>query len=91
MVLSFLWVVTLTAPLIALMLSAGSAALPKPVSETGFVTTAPNATDAAVPPDVARQYWKRDRSREIKSNGYSREGFSCPLRNSVVDRRHKSA
>ena len=66
MVLSFLWIVTLTAPLIALMLSAGCAALPKPVSETRLVTTAPNATSTAVPPDVAGQYWKRDQSREIK-------------------------
>ena len=66
MVLSFLWIVTLTAPLIALMLSAGCAALPKPVSETRFVTTAPNATATEVPPDVAGQYWKRDQSREIK-------------------------
>ena len=40
MVLSLLWIVTLTAPLIALMLSAGCTALPKPVSETRFVTTA---------------------------------------------------
>ena len=66
MVLSLLWVVTLTAPLIALMLSAGCTALPRPVSEVGFVTTSPNATAAEVPPDVARQYWKRDQSREIK-------------------------
>ncbi len=66
MVLSLLWFVTLTAPLIALMLSAGCTALPRAVSETGFVATAPNATAAAVPPDVAGQYWKRDQSREIK-------------------------
>ena len=44
MVLSLLWVVTLTAPLIALMLSAGCTALPRPVSEVGFVTTAPDPT-----------------------------------------------
>ena len=67
MVLSLLWIVTLTAPLIALMLSAGCAALPRPVSETelchdraecdGYRTfhlTSPG------------QYWKRDQSREIK-------------------------
>ena len=66
MVLYLLWVVTLTAPLIALMLSAGCTALPRPASETGFVTTAPNAAAAAVPPDVAGQYWKRDQSHEIK-------------------------
>ena len=41
MVLSLLWVMTLTAPLIALMLSAGCTALPRPVTEVGFVTTAP--------------------------------------------------
>ena len=66
MVLSLLWVVTLTAPLIALMLSAGCTALPRPVSEVSFVTTAPNATAALVPPEAAGQYWKRDQSREIK-------------------------
>ncbi len=66
MVLSLLWVVTLTAPLIALMLSAGCTVLPGPVSEVGFVTTAPNATAALVPPDAAGQYWKRVQSREIK-------------------------
>ncbi len=66
MVLSLLWVVTLTAPLIALMLSAGCTALPRPDSEVGFVTTAPNATAAQVPPDEAGRYWKRDQPREIK-------------------------
>lgn len=66
MVLSLLWFVTLTAPLIALMLSAGCTTLPRAVSETGFVATTPSATPAVVPPDVAAQYWKRDQSREIK-------------------------
>ena len=54
------------AALVALMLSAGCAGLPRPVSETSLVTTAPNATATGVPPDVAGQYWKRDQSREIK-------------------------
>ena len=58
MVLSLLWVVTLTAPLIALMLSDGCTALPRPVSEVGCVTTAPNATSAPVPPEVAEPYWR---------------------------------
>jgi hypothetical protein len=66
MVLSLLWVVTLTAPLIALVLSAGCTALPRPVSEVGFVANAPNAAAALVPPEVAGQYWKRNQSHEIK-------------------------
>ena len=66
MVLSLLWVMTLTAPLIALMLSAGCTASPRPVTEVGFVTTAPDPTGAPIPPHVAAQYWKRERSREIK-------------------------
>jgi hypothetical protein len=66
MVLSFLWVVTLTAPLIALMLSAGCSAVPRPVSEVRYVATGPNATAAQVSSDVAGRYWKREQSREIK-------------------------
>ena len=66
MVLSLLWVITLTAPLIALMLSAGRAALPRVVSEARFVTTSPNATAGELPADVSGQYWKREQSREIK-------------------------
>ena len=60
MVLYLFWIVTLTAPLIALMLTAGCTPLPRPVSETGFVATANDATAAAVPPDVAGQFWKRE-------------------------------
>ena len=66
MVLSLFWVVTLTAPLIALMLSAGCSALPRPVSEARFVATTPNATAAELPADGSGQYWKREQSREIK-------------------------
>ena len=40
--------------------------LPRTASETGFVATANDATAAAVPPDVAGQFWKREHSREIK-------------------------
>jgi hypothetical protein len=66
MVLSLLWVVTLTAPLIALMLSAGCSALPRPISEARFVTTSPNTPAGELPADVSGQYWKREQSREIK-------------------------
>ena len=66
MVLYLLWIVTLTAPLIALTLTAGCAPLPRTASETGFVATANDATAAAVPPDVAGEFWKREHSREIK-------------------------
>ena len=66
MVLSLFWVVTLTPPLIALMLSAGCSALPRPVSEARFVATTPNATAAELPADGSGQYWKREQSREIK-------------------------
>ena len=67
MVLSFFWVVTLTAPLIALMLSAGCSALPRPVYE------APLGHDLAErdgcrggPSRRLGPYWKRELSREIK-------------------------
>jgi hypothetical protein len=66
MVLYILWIVTLTAPLIALTLTAGCTALPRPASETGFVATANDATAAAVPPDVAAELWKREQSHEIQ-------------------------
>ena len=66
MVLYLLWIVTLTAPLIALTLTAGCTPLPRTASETGFVATANDATAAAVPPDVAGEFWKREHSREIK-------------------------
>ena len=62
----FSGVVTLTVPLIALMLSAGCSALPRPVSELRFVATTPNATAAELPADGSGQYWKREQSREIK-------------------------
>jgi hypothetical protein len=72
MVLYLLWIVTLTAPLIALTLTAGCTPLPRTASETGFVATANDAADAAVPPgvagelpDVAGQFWRREHSREI--------------------------
>ena len=66
MVLYLFWFVTLTAPLIALMLSAGCTPLPRVASETGFVATAHDATAATVAPEVAGEFWKRDHSREIK-------------------------
>jgi hypothetical protein len=66
MVLYLLWILTLTAPLIALTLTAGCTPLPRMASGTGFVATASDAEAAAVPPDVAGQFWKRERSREIK-------------------------
>ena len=66
MVLSLFWVATLIAPLIALMLSSGCSALPRPVSEARFVATSPNATAAELPADLSGQYWKREQSREIK-------------------------
>jgi hypothetical protein len=66
MMLYLLWIVALTAPLIALTLTAGCTYLPRTASETGFVTTANNETAAAVPPDVAGEFWKREHSREIK-------------------------
>ena len=66
MVLSLLWVVTLTAPLVALLLSTGCAGpVPGAVSEVSFIATAPKATEL-VPRDTAGQYWKRGQSREIK-------------------------
>jgi hypothetical protein len=48
MVLYLLWIVILTAPLIALTLTAGSAPLPRMASETSFVTTANDAAAVAV-------------------------------------------
>jgi hypothetical protein len=66
MVLYLFWIVTLTAPLIALTLTAGCTPLPRTASEKGFVATAYDATAAAVPPDVAREFWTREHSREIK-------------------------
>ncbi len=66
MVLYLLWILTLTAPLIALTLTAGCTPLPRTASETGFVATANDATAAAVPPDVAGEFWKREHSREIR-------------------------
>jgi hypothetical protein len=48
MVLYLLWIVILTAPLIALTLTAGSAPLPRTASETSFVTTANDAAAVAV-------------------------------------------
>src|SRR5271163_3373473 len=53
MVLYLLWILTLTAPLIALTLTAGCAPLPRTASETSFVTTANDAAAVAVPPEVA--------------------------------------
>ena len=64
--LSLLWVVTLMAPLVALMLSAGCSALPRSVSEAHFVSTSPNATAAERSAVLSGQYWKREQSREIK-------------------------
>jgi hypothetical protein len=66
MVLYILWIVTLTAPLIALTLTAGCTPLPRPASETGFVATANDATAAAVPPGVAAGFWTSEHSREIQ-------------------------
>jgi hypothetical protein len=66
MVLYLLWILTLTAPLIALALTAGCAPIPMMASETGFVATASDATVATVPPEVAGEFWQREHSREIK-------------------------
>jgi hypothetical protein len=66
MLLYLLWILTLTAPLAALSLTAGCTPLPRTPSETGFVATANDATATAVPPDIAGQFWKRENSREIK-------------------------
>jgi hypothetical protein len=66
MVLYLFWIVTLTAPLIALALSAGCAPLPRKASETRFVADANDATAAALPHEVAGEFWKREHSREIK-------------------------
>jgi hypothetical protein len=81
MVLYLLWIVTLTAPVIALTLTAGCTPLPRKASETRFVAaahdttandatannaTANNAAAAAVPTDAAGDFWKREQSREIK-------------------------
>jgi hypothetical protein len=65
MVLYLLWIITLTAPLIALTLTAGCTPLPRPALETGFVATADDAAAAAVPSNVAGHFWKREHSREI--------------------------
>jgi hypothetical protein len=66
MVLYLLWLLTLSAPLIALALTAGCTPLQRTVSETRFVATASDATDAAAPGEAAGQSWKREHSREIK-------------------------
>jgi hypothetical protein len=66
MVLYLLWIVTLTAPLIALTLATGCTPLPRTASGTGFVATANDATAAAVPPGVAGEFWTREHSREIQ-------------------------
>jgi hypothetical protein len=66
MVLCLVWILILTAPLIALMATAGCAPLPRVASETGLVATRHDATPAAVPPEVAGEFWKRERSREIR-------------------------
>jgi hypothetical protein len=66
MVLYLLWIVTLTAPLIALSLTVGCAPIPRTASETGFVATAHDTAAAAVTPQVAEEFWKREHSREIK-------------------------
>jgi hypothetical protein len=67
MVLYFLWLLTLSAPLIALGLTAGCTPLQRTVSETRFVaTTASDPAAAAEPQDAAGQPWKREHSREIK-------------------------
>ena len=67
MVLYFLWLVVLSAPLIALTLTAGCTPLQRTVSETRFVaTTASDATPAAEPQEAAGQFRKRGHSREIK-------------------------
>jgi hypothetical protein len=66
MVLYLVWIMILTAPLIALTLTAGCAPLPRTASETSFTTTANDAAAVAVPPEVAGEFWKREISREIK-------------------------
>jgi hypothetical protein len=67
MVLYLLWLLILSAPLIALTLTAGCTPLQRTVSETRFVaTTASDATAAAEPQEAAGQFGKREHSREIK-------------------------
>jgi hypothetical protein len=66
MLLYLLWFVTLTAPLVALTLTAGCTPLPKMTSEKGFVATTHDATAAVVPSDVSGELWKREPSREIQ-------------------------
>jgi hypothetical protein len=77
-VLYLFWFVTLTAPLIALTLTAGCAPLPRTPSESGLVATTYGATAAAVPPDVDGDFWTREHSREIK---FGRGGIV-----SIIDR-----
>jgi hypothetical protein len=66
MVLYLLWLLILSAPLIALTLTAGCTPLQRTVSETRFVATASDATAAAEPEEAAGKFWKREHSREIK-------------------------
>ncbi len=72
MVLYILWVVTLTAPVIALTLTAGCTPLRRTASETSFIATANEATAATVPPDVAGEFWKREHSREVNEGRRNR-------------------
>jgi hypothetical protein len=65
-VLNLLSILTLTAPLFALTLTAGCAPIPRTASETSFVATTSDATVATVPPEVAGEFWQREHSREIK-------------------------
>ena len=66
MVLYLLWIVTLTAPLIALTLAAGCAPLPRRALKRASSRTRNDAADAAVASSVAGEFWKRENSREIK-------------------------
>ena len=66
MVLYLFWIVTLTAPLLALALSTGCTPLPRAAFETRFVATGNDETASAAPPKVAGELGKREHSREIR-------------------------
>jgi hypothetical protein len=65
MVLSLFWIAVLTAPLIALTLTARSAPFRRTTRGTGCVATANDATAATVPPEVAGALRRREHSREF--------------------------
>jgi hypothetical protein len=66
MVLYLLWIMVLTAPMVALTLAARGVPLRRTTSGTGCVATANDATAATAPPGVAGAFWQREHSREFK-------------------------